>query len=296
MPSLKARLFNWYMAATFKSKPIHLLPAEALREGADAIAPERPPRGVLLEKVEDEVKGEWHRPVNSGGERTIYYLHGGGYVFGSPKSHRAATFALAQEACADVFSLNYRMAPEHLFPAAVEDAVAGYRWLLAKGNEPATIFVGGDSAGGGLAMALLLSIKEKGLPMPAGAFLYSPWTDLTVSGKSIWENEKSDAMFKAEYIVEGAKRYLGDADPNSPLASPLFGDFSELPPMLIFASDDEVLRDDSIRLHDRLKQAGVSSELILEKGLIHVWPIFPGRFPEAIEAIRRTSDFMRAQT
>lgn len=296
MPSLRARLFNWYMAATFKSKPIHLLPAEALREGAEALAPEKPPKGLTLETVDDLVKGEWHRPADGAADRTIYYLHGGGYVFGSPKSHRAATFALAREAEAEVFSLDYRMAPEHLFPAAVEDALAGYRWLLRKGKDPAKIVIGGDSAGGGLALALLLSIKEQGLPPPAAAFLYSPWTDLTVSGGSIRANEKSDAMFKAEYIIEGAKRYLGDADPNTPLASPLFGDLAGLPPVLVFASNAEVLFDDSVRLHERLKEAGVSSELIVEDGLIHVWPIFPGHYPEAIDAIRRTGEFVRAQT
>ncbi len=296
MPSLRARMFNWYMAATFKSKPIHLLPAQVLRDGADSIAPDKPPTGISIELVDGAVKGEWHRPDGAEKGRTIYYLHGGGYVFGSPKSHRGATFALAQESNADVFSLDYRMAPEHLFPVAVEDAVAGYRWLLENRTDPSRIVIGGDSAGGGLALALLLSIKEKGLPMPAGAFLYSPWTDLTCSGASVTGNEDTDAMFKSEYITYGAKRYLGEADPHSPLASPLFGDHAELPPMQIFASDSEVLRDDSTRLYDRLKAAGVETELILEDGLIHVWPIFPGRFPEAMEAIRRTADFIERVT
>ncbi|WP_425409411.1 alpha/beta hydrolase [Hyphococcus sp.] len=296
MISLRARMFNWYMKSIFKSKPIHLLDPKTLRDGAEAVAPDDPPKDIKLEKVAGFVKGEWHSPAQHAPERTIYYLHGGGYVFGSPKSHRAATFALAREAAARVFSLDYRMAPEHLFPAAVNDAVAGYQWLLENGVEPRRLVIGGDSAGGGLALALLLSIREHGLPMPAGAFLYSPWTDLTGSGASILENESSDAMFKSVYITAGAGRYLGDADPNSPLASPLFGNFAESPPILIFASNAEVLRDDSIRLYERLQEAGVSVDLILKDGLIHVWPIFAGRFPEALEDIRRTAEFIRTLT
>jgi acetyl esterase/lipase len=156
--------------------------------------------------------------------------------------------------------------------------------------------VGGDSAGGGLTLALLLSIKARGLPMPAGALLLSPWTDLATTGASLDENEKSDAMFKKIYIVEGAKRYLAGADAKAPLASPLYGDLAGLPPMLIFASEDEVLRDDSTRLQDRLVSAGVQSELVMEKGLIHVWPIFPGRFPEAMKSIRHAAAFISNKT
>lgn len=294
MTSLRAKLFNWYMASTFKTKPIHKLPAQTLRDGADALAPARPPKDITLEVIDSPVRGEWHRPAGAESGITVFYLHGGGYVFGSPKSHRAATFALARESGAHVFSLDYRMAPEHLFPAAVDDAAAGYQWLIEQGCDPTRTVIGGDSAGGGLAMALLLSIREKGLPMPAGVFLYSPWTDLTVSGASITANEKTDAMFKAEYIRGGASRYLGAGDPAAPLASPLFADHAGLPPALIFASNSEVLRDDSIRLQESLRAAGVESELVLEDGLIHVWPIFPGRFPEAIAAIRRTADFIKS--
>ncbi|WDI31686.1 alpha/beta hydrolase [Hyphococcus flavus] len=283
------------MTATFKSKPIHLLPAKVLRDGAEAVAPDKAPNDIELVKIDEDVKGEWHGCAGSQNDATILYLHGGGYVFGSPKSHRAVTFALARETGSPVFSLDYRMGPEHLFPAAVDDAVAAYRWLLNQGRDPSRLVIGGDSAGGGLAVALLLSIKENSLPMPAGAFLYSPWTDLTVSGESIVANEITDAMFKAEYISGGVKRYLGDGDPKHPLASPLFGDHRGLPSVLTFASTSEVLLDDSIRLHDKLKRAGVASELVLEEGLIHVWPIFAGRFPEAMTAIRKTAEFIRNQ-
>ncbi len=296
MPSLRAQLFNWYMVAKVKSEPIHLLPPEVLREGADEMAPKKPPRGVTLEAVDGVVKGEWHRAVEAAPGRTVLYLHGGGYVFGSAISHRAATFSLAREAQAEVFSLDYRLAPEHPFPAAVDDALAAYRWLLDSGRNTKGLVIGGDSAGGGLALALLLSIREKGLPMPKGVFLYSPWTDLTVSGASVLANEKSDAMFKAEYISGGVRRYVPQGDLKSPLVSPLFANHAELPPTLIFASTSEVLLDDSVRLHEKLKDAGVEAELILKDGLIHVWPIFAGRFPEAMDDVRRTAQFIRERT
>ena len=296
MPSVQAILFNWIMKATFKSKPIHRLEAKTLRDGADALAPKHPPVGVSCDVVDGAAKGEWHRAENAEPGRTVLYLHGGGYVFGSPKSHRAFTYALAKTAQAEVFSLDYRMAPEHPFPAAVDDAVGAYEWLLGMGCDPAKIVIGGDSAGGGLALALLLSIKARGLPNPAGALLLSPWTDLATTGGSLDENEKSDAMFKKVYIVEGAKRYLAAADPKAPLASPLYADLTGLPPMLIFVSDSEVLRDDSTRLQERLTAAGVQSKLVIEKGLIHVWPIFPGRFPEAMQSIREAAAFIRKKT
>ncbi|GJL92221.1 alpha/beta hydrolase [Hyphococcus sp.] len=296
MPSIRAVLFNWYMKSAFKSKPIHLIPAHILTEGAEKLAPDAPPHGVSLESVDESaVKGEWHRADDASGS-TVMYLHGGGYVFGSPKSHRAFTFTLAKEAGTEVFSLDYRLAPEHLFPAAVDDALAAYQWLLKAGCDPARMVVGGDSAGGGLTLALLLSIKARGLPMPAGVLLLSPWTDLATTGASLDRNEKSDAMFKKVYITEGAKRYLGTADAKAPLASPLYGDLGGLPPMLTFVSNSEVLCDDSLRLHDRLLLAGVDSTLIAEDGLIHVWPIFPGRFPEAKESIKQAAAFIRQRT
>lgn len=296
MPSLRARLFNWIMRATFRSKPIHLMDEKTLRDGADALAPKHPPEGVTREVLEGPVKGEWHRAENAEAGRTVLYLHGGGYVFGSPKSHSAFTYALAKAARAEIFSLDYRMASEHLFPAAVDDAVEAYEWLLSQGRDPDKLVVGGDSAGGGLALALLLSIKARGLPMPASALLLSPWTDLATTGASLDENEKSDAMFKKVHIVEGAKRYLGQADPKAPLASPLYADLAGLPPMLIFASESEVLRDDSTRLKEKLDKADVEATLIMEKGLIHVWPIFPGRFSEAMKAIREAAAFIEDRT
>lgn len=294
MASLRARLFNWVLKKTFKSKLRHKVSAQALRAGTDRLAPQSPPPGVSVERVEGPVKGEWHR-VGADGRR-IFYCHGGGYKFGSPRSHAACTYALAKLSEADVFSLDYRMAPEHPFPAPVEDAVAAWRWFLEQGGDPARTVLGGDSAGGGLALALMLSIKDLGLAMPAGALLFSPWTDMAATGASLARNEHSDVMFMKSYIEDGAKTYLDGADPRNPLASPLYGDLAGLPPALIFASEDEVLLDDSTRLHQRLLAAGTPSTIVLEKGLAHVWPIFPGRFPEAMAALRRSAEFVKAHT
>ena len=160
-----------------------------LRQGADALAPKQPPEGVTRRVVAAPVYGEWHRATDAEAGRTILYLHGGGYVFGSPRSHSAFTYALAKEARAELFSLEYRMAPKHTFPAAVDDAVACYEWMLEDGHDPERMAIGGDSAGGGLTLALLLSIKARGLPMPACALLLSPWTDLATTGASLDTNE-----------------------------------------------------------------------------------------------------------
>lgn len=297
MPSLQARLFNLYLRLTLKPKPIHVIDPALLRMNTDKIAPKKTPAGITLDIVSDgALKGEWHRAANAEAGRTVLYLHGGGYVFGSPKSHRGLTFELAQQARADVFSLDYRLAPEHPYPAAVDDALAAYQRLLEEGRDPAAIVVGGDSAGGGLSLALLLCCKERALPMPAGAVLYSPWTDLAATGASYDVNESSDVMFKKLHVAEGARRYYGDADPKTPLISPLYADLSGLPPMLTFVSDTELLLDDSTRLHEKLIAAGVDARLVTERGLAHVWPLFYPSFPEAGKSIAQSADFIRERT
>ena len=297
MASLRAFLFNLYLKKNMKARPLHLLDPEILREGADGIAPKKTPDAITREDVDmNGVSAERHRAKDADDNRTILYFHGGGYVFGSPKYARGLTFRLAEIAYADVYSVDYRLGPEHYFPAAVDDAVASYRWLLDQGKDPKQITFAGDSAGGGLSLALMLSCKEFELPMPRCAVLYSPFTDLAATGPSLLTNEKSDVMFKKVYIKEGAKRYLGDADPKTPLASPLYGDLTGLPPMLIYASEDEALLDDSTRLYHKLNEAGVEAKLIVEKGLAHVWPMFYPRFPEAGKTITQSADYIIEQT
>ena len=297
MPSLQAKLFNWYYRRRVKPHPLHLIEPAILRVNMDTLAPKRIPNTIEVEKIDHgPVKGEWHRSKNTRSRRTILYLHGGGYAFGSVKSHRNLTFALAKEAAADVFSLEYRLTPEHPFPAPVEDACAAWNWLIKDGRDPAQITIAGDSAGGGLALALALSCRDRGLPSPAGVVLFSPWTDMSVSGASVDANEETDVMFKRAYIEGGAKNYLAGADQEDPLASPVFADLSGLPPALIFASDSEALLDDAVRVHEKLLSAGGQSKLVVEKGLAHIWPVYIGRFPEAMRTTKQASAFIKAQT
>ena len=296
MPSIQSLLLHFYLRRNMKEKAIHLMPPQQLRDGIEKLAPNKPPKGVSLEIVPGgPVRGEWHRADTAVSGRTVLYLHGGGYYFGSAKTFRGFTFGLAKQARCNVFSLDYRLAPEAPYPAAVDDALTCYRWLLESGIDPATLILGGDSSGGGLSLALLLKAKEKSLPLPAGLFLFSPWTDLACTGASLDENEKTDVMFKRHYITEGAKTYYGDHDPKTAFISPLYGDLTGLPPTLSFVSTSEILRDDGLRLHEKLVDDGVLAELITEDGLAHEWPTFYGRIPEARKSMAQLVAFIETQ-
>lgn len=285
MPSLRAKLVNRYLRIVMKPKRLDLMDPPVLRRRIEKSAIQILPKGVTREDVRDgAVKGEWLRPKD-GAKRTILYLHGGGYVFGSPRLYRSLTFPLALAARANVFVPEYRLAPEHPCPAAIEDAAAAYQWLLARGTKPERIVIAGDSAGGGLALATLLALKGQGLPLPAGAVLFSPWTDLTGAGETMTANAASDAMFNRDSIIGGAPKYIGDLDPKDPRVSPLYGDLSGLPPLLVFASDSEMLYSDAARLVEKAKAAGVSVRFEPRQGLAHVWPLFHPLLPEAKEAI-----------
>lgn len=245
------------------------------------------PKGWRLDIRED---GEWLRTAEP--RNTILYLHGGGYYFCSPRSHRAISFGLAERAHADVFSLDYRLAPEHRFPAAVDDAVAAYRALLADGVAPRSIVIAGDSAGGGLALATLLALRDAADALPAGAVLFSPWTDLTCSGASMQANEGRDPMFHAAVFPKVASQYLGDADAAHPFASPLFGRFEGLPPLLIQVADTELLLDDSTRVADKAGAAGVRVDLQIWRGVPHIFQIWAPFMPEARHALTRAAQFI----
>lgn len=292
MPSLRARLVNLYIRSTFRKLPLPDIEGATLRQRIEASARQFLPKGVAREEIAAPVKGEWLRPAKIEPGRTVLYIHGGGYVFGSPRLYRPITYGLALAANAPVFSLDYRLAPEHSCPAAIDDALAGWEWLASL--TPATeIFVGGDSAGGGLALALLQALREKGAKMPGGVFLYSPWADLAAKGASIAENAESDDMFTADSVRRGGARYAGALALDDPRVSPLYGRFEGFPPMLIFASDDELLRDDAARVAAKARAAGVPVDLRIEKGLIHVWPFFKPLMPESARTIRETAEFIR---
>ncbi len=298
MPSLQARLYSLIARAYLKRRPLddetrfvnfarrRFTPPAWLRQPLPAYAAVQPVNA-------DGVQGEWITTQNIRPQHTIYYLHGGGYIFGTLQTYRALNAALAKEAQAQVFALNYRLAPEHRFPAAVEDAVAGYRWLLKQGAHAENLLIAGDSAGGGLALATLLKLRAEQIPLPAAAVCFSPWTDLAVTGDSIKTNDARDPLFYGASIKRLAPVYLGGTPPTEPLASPLYGDLSGLPPLLIFVSDSEVLLDDSTRLAQKAKAAGVSVELQIWHDLPHVWPIFISHLPEARETIPLIVQFLK---
>jgi monoterpene epsilon-lactone hydrolase len=231
----------------------------------------------------------------SPGNSVLLYLHGGGYFGCSAESHRPITAFFALQGFR-VFAPDYRLAPENPFPAAVDDAVAVYGGLLSAGYPPERIVVAGESAGGGLTLSLMLSLRSAGVPLPAAAALYSPWSDLAATGDSIRTNTDRCAMFTGSDIAASARYYLGDTDPRNPLASPLYADLAGLPPLLIHVGVDEVLRDDSTRLAERARAAGVSVELKIWPVVPHAWQLAPHLIPEARQSLRESAAFFHSHS
>jgi epsilon-lactone hydrolase len=228
-------------------------------------------------------------------DRQILYLHGGGHVAGSPSLYRDFIWRVAAAAQARVLCLQYRLAPEHPFPAALDDAVNAYRWLIAEGADPRRTAVMGDSSGGGLAFATLLRLRDEGVPLPAAAVALSPWTDLALTGPSLHRNSKADAMIRSDEAPRLADCYLAGADPRTPYASPLYGDPTGLPPTLIQVGNDEVLLDDSVRLAARMRAAGCEVELEVWPRMPHVWQVWARLMPEARQALERIGAFVRGK-
>ncbi len=237
------------------------------------------------------VPGEWVKPSTET-SGVILYLHGGAYVAGSPRTHRNLTTRLAEGAQKWLLAIDYRMAPEHPHPAAVEDAVAAYEFLLAGAASPQQIAVVGDSAGGGLTVALLVALKDAGLPQPACAVPISPWVDLEGIGESWTTRAAADPMIDPDDLRKKGAMYLGGADPRTPTAAPIYADLSGLSPMLIAVGDAEVLLDDSRTLAAKALEAGVDVTLDVQDEMIHVWPLFAGIAPESDEALARIVEFI----
>lgn len=253
------------------------------------------PEGV--ETARDEIGGVPAEVVtpSAHGAGTFLYFHGGGYAIGSSVSHRHLVAALAVASRTRAVALDYRLAPENPFPAAVDDALAGYRGLLDAGTAAPSIVLGGDSAGGGLTVATLLAIRDAGLPLPAAAVCISPWADLTNEAQSYRTHADRDPLVFPEDIDRWGGAYLAGADPRTPLASPLHADLSGLPPLLIQVGSEEVLLDDSRVLAERCKAAGVDATLEVWDDMIHVWHWFGEYLDEAAQAVERVGEFVRAR-
>ena len=239
------------------------------------------------------VKSEWVTAPGADAGRAILYLHGGGYVIGSINTHRSLAGRLSRAAKARVLVIDYRLAPEHPHPAAVEDAVAAYRWMLAQGLKPNRIAVSGDSAGGGLTVAALVAIRDAKLPMPAAGAPLSPWVDMEAIGDSMTSKSAADPIVQKPGLLNMAKAYLGGKDPRTPLAAPLYADLSGLPPLLIQVGTAETLLDDASRLAERAKKAGVKVTYEPWENMIHVWHLFAPMLDEGQQAIERVGEFVR---
>jgi acetyl esterase/lipase len=225
----------------------------------------------------------------------VLYLHGGAYIYGSPPLYRDLSWRICDAARAVVWMLDYRLAPEHPFPAALDDASSAYRWLLAEGVDPRRIAVMGDSAGGGLTFGTLLKLRDEDAPMPAAAAGLSPWTDLTITSESSRLFARTDPLLNLADAKHYVAWYLGDADRRNPYASPVFGDTMGLPPSLIQVGDDEMLRDDAVTMAERLQAAGVPAELELWPRMPHVWHMLARVVPEGQRAIERIGGFVQQQ-
>jgi len=268
---------------------------QTMRVGFEArMAPVPVAAGASFDAVDaGGVPAYWIAGPDVPADRTLMYLHGGGYCVGSPTTHRALVAALSVASGARALSVDYRLAPENPHPAALDDALAAYRFLLRSGVTPERIVIAGDSAGGGLTMATLIALRDAGDPLPSAAVCLSPWVDLEGNGDSMTTQAPRDPMVKREPLLEWGRHYLGTLPARTPLAAPLHADLTGLPPLLIQVSSAETLFDDSTRLVERLEAAKVPVTLQVYDDMFHVFQacVF---LPESIEAIDRIGRFIRA--
>nr|7AT2_A Chain A, EstD11 S144A [uncultured bacterium]7AT2_B Chain B, EstD11 S144A [uncultured bacterium]7ATD_A Chain A, EstD11 S144A [uncultured bacterium]7ATD_B Chain B, EstD11 S144A [uncultured bacterium] len=276
-------------------RPLQEPTVEQMRAGLEAMAQMSPlPADVELTTVDaGGVPGAWVRVPESDPDRVVLYLHGGGYVIGSIRTHRDLAQRIARAARCRVLLIDYRLAPEHPHPAAVEDSTRAYRWLLETGSDPKRMAIAGDAAGGGLTVATLVALRDAGVPLPAAAVCLSPWVDLEGIGESMTTKAAVDPMVQREPLLRMASMYLAGQDPRTPLAAPLYADLRGLPPLLIQVGTAETLLDDSVRLAERARAAGVQVTLEPWEDMIHVWQAFAAMLPEGQQAIERIGEFLR---
>jgi len=297
MPSLRSRIFKFVILRQWTILR-HDRTIQEERAEIEALAKKwiRPPRVVSVREVTaGGIPAEWVESRKSETQRVILYLHGGGYTICSPASHRGLTGQLALACRARLLVIDYRLAPEFPFPAALEDALSAYRWLLDQGISVKQIAVGGDSAGGGLTLATAISLRAAGESLPAALFLISPWTDLTFSGESHQSRAKVDPVFRGGGGSTFAHAYAVNHDPANPLISPVFADLKGLPPALIHVGNDEILLSDSTRLAEKLQTAGVDTSLEIWPGMWHVFPTAAPWIPESVQSIRKIAAFIGEQ-
>ncbi len=288
MASVRAHLASFMVKRRIRSKLARITDVRDIRKVFGQAHPPLPKEVTFHNAIIGGINGEWAErstPANT----TMMYIHGGGFVACSPQTHRPITAALARRGFR-VFAPTYRLAPEFPFPAAVDDVVAAWRALRQQVEGP--IVVAGESAGGNLALALMISLRDRGENLPAAAALFSPATDFTGTGDSHRENSRRDAMFRPEILEQFRLAYLGGADPKNPLVSPLYADLNGLPPLFIEVGQREVLRDDAVRLAERAKNAGVRAELKVWPVVPHVWQMADSFIPEARRSLDAAANFL----
>jgi monoterpene epsilon-lactone hydrolase len=253
------------------------------------------PSDVQIETVDaGGVPAEWTLTPTADPTRVVLFLHGGAYISGGIATHRHMVAQIGRVARARTLALDYRLAPEHPFPAALEDALTAYRFLLTHGYAPSHIVLAGESAGGGLVLAMLVSLRQMGVALPACAWLSSPWTDLDMTGASMESKADVDPLIQKPYLLEAAAAYLNGADPRTPLASPLYADLNGLPPMLIQVGTAETLLDDSTRLARRAAQADVRVVLDIWPDMIHAWSLFYQQLDAGQQSLASMGTFVQA--
>lgn len=291
MASFRAHLLNFVLRRTVKAQLLRSQSAATIRKLFNASQPATPRDCRASNQTLGGVPGEWMQSAATQPIGTMLYLHGGAYVGCSPITHRPITSGFARLGW-KVFAPDYRLAPEHKFPAQLHDAVAVYRALLESGVDPKQLVVAGDSAGGNLTLALCLSLRDAALPLPAAVALFSPVTDFAWTGDSIRANNESCAMFAQQTLSAAVEHFLGSHNPRDPLASPYYADLHGLPPMLLHASNHELLRDDSVRVAARANQAGVEAKLGLWDNVPHIWLMWHRWLPEGRESLREAHAFL----
>ncbi len=255
------------------------------------------PEGTRVESVDvDGIPAEWICPPDADAERVMLYLHGGGYILGSLKSHRDLVARLATASGIRSLLFEYRLAPEHVFPAAFDDALTAYRWLLTNGTKPEHIVLAGDSAGGGLILALLQTLRDRNRAMPTGAVLLSPWTDLVGTVESRTTCEAVDPIFSAQTMNFLASLYSGTEDKHNPLISPIYADLHGFPPLRIDVGRDEVLLDDFLQVAEHARAAHVPVELVVWDDMWHVFQQYASVLPEGQQSLEQIGRFIRRQT
>ncbi len=294
--SLQARFWRLILKNIFKGR--HLPLAESReRENESAKFLSRIPREVQIEALDiDGIPAARLCPANADPQKVILHLHGGGYALGSIASSQMLCAALAQATGIKVILPEYRLAPEHPFPAALEDAQKVYRWLLAEGYKPENVVISGDSAGGGLGVATVLALRDAKAPLPAAVVALSPWVDLTFSGQSHISKAQAEILLSAEYLTEWRVFYAGAESLSNPLISPVYADFHGFPPLLIQVGSEEVLLDDARMLAEKARADGVKVELRVWDGMWHVWHALADLIPESRAAFEEIGRFIKTDT